>query len=587
MRFPTRALLLVLFLAAAATAGAATVTGTVRNASGTPLSGMVVAAYDASGALSGTATTDATGLYVLTVPSGSYRVLAYDLSGIYATTFDNNAESFETSPLRSIGNSGAQISFTLVRGGTITGNVQSASGVPRANMAVEAYNLSGTRRGFTTTDAAGDYTLVLPPGDYKLVAFDPNGALAPKFYLNARSFAEATPLPVTESDTNTAFFTLAPAGVISGTAIDAGTGLPLNGVLVYAYTPAGALVATTTTDASGAYDFALPAGDYKLVAADNARVYATAYYGGSRSFEASTIVDVGAGEQRGGFQLALARGVRISGHVNAPNLVIGAYNLDGTLHASSTSDSNGNYTLVVVPGDYRIAVSDPALGFATLFYGGESHFRNARTVNVTGDLNAIDVTLQRGGRIGGIVRDANNSAPLAGITVAAYDASGLAVSSATTGADGRYALVVAPGAYRVVAFDPGLNYATSYNGGASSYETTGPVAVAANAQIAADFTMRRGVRVSGSVTTSAGSPVNGVEVFALDASGNRVAGAVTSNGEFTIVLTPGTYRFVAIDPLGRFPAGAPTAAVTIVQGQQPPLIDLTLQSLSRRRSVRH
>lgn len=587
MRFHARALLLILSLAAASAAAAATVTGTVRNESGTALSGMVVAAYDATGTLRGTATTDATGLYVLTVPSGSYRVLAYDPAGVYATTFDDDAESFETSPLRTIGNGGAQISFTLVRGGTITGNVQSASGTPRANMVVEAYNLSGTRRGFTSTDAAGDYTLVLPPGEYKVVAYDPNGVLAPRFHLDARSFAEATPVTVKASAATAVFFTLSPAGILSGTAVDAATGLPLASILVYAYTPAGALVSVTTTDASGAWRFSLPAGDYQLVAADDDRVYATAYSGGSSSFETAAVIDIGAGEQRGGFRLALVRGARISGHVNAPDLVIGAYNLDGTLHASATSDANGNYTLVVVPGQYRIAVSDPSLAFATLFYGGATHFRNAQTVNVTADMSAIDVTLPRGGRVTGIARDAIGNAPLAGINVAAYDASGLAVSSATTGTDGRYSLVVAPGAYRMVAFDPRLEYATSHGGGASSYETTAAVTVAADATVTADFAMRRGVRVTGTVSTTAGSALDAVEVFALDASGNRAAGAVTNDGTFTIVVVPGTYRFVAIDPFGRYPAGTPTAEVTIVQGQQPLPIDLTLATLSRRRSVRH
>ncbi|HYK02078.1 MAG TPA: carboxypeptidase regulatory-like domain-containing protein [Thermoanaerobaculia bacterium] len=587
MRFHIRALFLAILVAAASAAGAATVTGTVQSANGVPLAGMVVAAYDAAGTLRGTATTDATGLYVLTIPAGSYRVLAYDLAGVYATEFDDHAESFETSPLRSIGAGGAQVSFMLERGGTITGRVQSANGAPGAGMIVEAYNLSGTRRGFTTANAAGEYTLVVPPGNYKVLAYDPAGILAPRFHSGARSFAEATPVHVFEGAATGVFFTLANAAIVSGTAVDAATGLPLSSITVYAYTPDGALVTTATTNASGAYRFSLPAGDYRFVAADDARVYATAYYGGSRSFETSTAIDVVAGEQRGNVQLALTRGARITGHVNGPDLTIGAYNLDGTLHASATSDATGSYTLVVAPGDYRIAVSDPSMTFATLFYGGATHFRLAQTLSVTGNMSAIDVTLPRGGRISGTVRDALTTLPLAGITVAAYDEAGLAIAFATTGADGRYASVVAPGAYRIVAFDPQLNYATSYAGNASSYETTGPVAVEADAMLATNFTMRRGIRVSGTVTHQNGGALTGVEVFALDPSGNRVAGAVTNNGAFTIVVAPGTYRFVASDPLGRYAASTPTGELTIAQGQPTPTIALTLQGFSRRRSVRH
>ncbi len=589
MRFLVRALFTIAFLGAVtAAANAATVSGVVTSAAtGNALGGMVVAAYDPAGNLAGTATTDETGFYVLTLPPGEYRLLAYDFTGVYATTFDANAESFETSPLRSISASGAQVSFALVNGGTIAGSVQTNSGAPRANAVVEAYNLSGTRRGFTTTNAAGEYSLVLPPREYKVIAYDVNGTYAASFYAGVRSFAEATPVAVTESASTPVSFSLDPAARVSGKTVDAAAGAALASILVYAFTPAGAIVAATETDATGTFRFSLPAGDYRFVAADDARVYATAYYDRSMSFTASNVVVLAAGQQWSNAQIALTRGARVRGHVNAPSLVIGAYNADGTLHASATSDAAGNYTLVVVPGEYRIAVSDPALTFATLFYGGVADFRAAQRLQVIADVNGIDVTLPRGGRVSGTVRNNITEQPVAGITVGAYDDAGALVTSATTGIDGRHALVVAPGAYRLVAFDPALNFATAYAGGASSYETTGPLFVEVDARITADFTIRRGVRVRGSVTTPLGASANGVEVFAIDASGNRVAGAVTNDGAFTVVVAPGTYRFIAVDPSRRYaPAGA-SNEVTIVQGQTPAPIALMLEAAARRRAVRH
>ena len=578
MRSLARALFTIVFLAAVPAAHAATVSGSVTSAAtGNALSGMVVAAYDPSGNLAGSATTDATGLYVLTLPAGAYRLLAYDFSGVYATMFDANAESFETAPLRSVVSS-IQVSFALVAGGMVSGQVQTTTGVSLPNAVVEAYNLSGTRRGFTTTNASGDYSLVLPPGQYKLVAYDATGTFAASFHSGARSFAEATPVTVSEFASAPVSFALGSAARVTGKTIDAANGAVLPSILVYAYTPAGALVAVTESDATGTFRLSLPAGDYRFVAADEDRVYATAYYDRGASFSSSNVVVLAAEQQWSNAQLALMRGARISGRVNAPNLFIGAYNADGTVHASATSDAAGNYTLVVVPGQYSIAVSDPTLTFATVFYPQRLH--------VTGDVSGIDVTLPRGGQVSGTVRNAN-AQPLAGITVGAYDASGALAASATTGADGRYAFVVAPAAYRLVAFDPALDHATSYAGGASSYETTGPVAVEADAMITADFTMRRGVRVRGSVTTPTGAAANGIEVFALDASGNRVAGATTHEGEFTVVVAPGTYRFVAIDPTRRYGPAEMSPEVTIVQGQTPVPIALALQAASRRRAVRH
>jgi len=587
MRLLLRALFAAAVLGAAIAANAALVTGTVTAASnGVPLAGKIVAAYDASGTLRASATTDGTGLYVIHLDPGAYRLLAYDPTGQYATTFDANAESFENSPLRTIPASGSLISFALVRGGSITGDVRNTNGSALPGMIVEAYNLSGTRRGFTTTNASGDYSLVLPPGEYKIVAYDATGFHAQAFFPSARSFADATPVRVDEGVSTDVGLVLGVAARVSGSVIDATTQAPLASMLVYAFTSAGARVAVTSTDAAGQFRFALPAGDYRFVAADAAGNYATAYYDGSHSFATSRVIVVSAGEQRSDIHIALTRGVRIRGRVNAPNLVVAAYNLDGTLHAMTTSDAAGAYTLVVAPGDYRIAVSDFSGVYATRFYGGGSDFRFAQTLHVISDLVNIDVTLPRGGRVSGTVRT-DSGQPLHGITVAAYDVAGMIAGSATTGADGRYSMVVAAGTYRVLAFDPQLVYATSFVGGATSYEATAPVVVETDAALTIDFTMRWGVRVSGTVSTDKGTPLTGVEIFALDSNGNRAAAAESVNGAFAIVVPAGTYRFIAIDPFRRYVSAEPTAPIVISEGQIPPSIALTLRTMARRRAVQH
>jgi hypothetical protein len=586
MRLLIRALLTAVTFASAAAASAATVTGTVTNAvPGVPLAGMKVSAYDTTGTLRGTASTAPTGFYVLSLPAGEYRLLAYDEAGIYATSFDGNADSFESSPVRRITDSGAQVSFVLVKGGRVTGRVTVANGSGLPGAVVEVYNLSGTRRGFTTTNDSGDYSLVVPPGTYKLIAYQTSGFYAPSFHLGSRTFAGATPVDVTETVPRVVNFSLSIAARILGTAIDAATHVPLPGMLVYAFTPDGARAAVTTTDGAGRFLFSLPAGDYRFVAADVLQVYATAYYDGSRSFEQSSVVVVAAGEQRD-LQIALTRGARISGHVNAPNLVVAAYNLDGTLHAAVTSNGAGDYVLAVAPGKYKIAVSDPSHIWATLFYGGATDFRFAQTLNFSTHAGGIDVTLPRGGHVSGTVRNAS-SLPVSGAVVAAYDAAGLQVGSATTQSDGRYSMVVAPGTYRLLVFDPQLNYATSYAGGAASYETTGPLSVSADAMITIDFTLRLGIRVSGTVTNEQGAPLSGIEVFAIDQSGNRAAGATSVSGTFTIVVTPGSWRFIAVDPMRHYSPSAPSAASVIAEGQAPPAIALTLAAAARGRAVRH
>lgn len=581
--FP-RTLLAILFVTlAAGETLAGTISGTVRSAeTGQPLAGKVVQAYDTAGFLQATTNSDATGLYILSnVPNGNYRLLAFDPDGIYATMFDANAESFETTRVTAVGTAPVVRDFALVVGGTIAGAVTLANGSPVASATVEVYNLSGTRRGFTTTAADGSFSLVLPPGEYKLVAFDTDPSHAFTFFRDARTFADATRVSVGRSQTSAISFALPLAGRISGRIVEGATGLPLNGITVYAYTPSGALIATTTTGSNGAFSFSLPPGDYRIVTADLGRTFAPGYYGSTRAFETSTVVPLSAGGVQPNLQLALIRGGTISGSVRDAagnalrDVTIAAYNLDGTLHASATSQLDGTYSLLVAPGAYKLVTFDPDFGYATQFFGGALDFSSAGAVGVAAgqNIHGFDFTLAAAGVVTGIVRE--GSQPRAGITVAAYDVAGLLVASATTDADGSYTLALMPGAYRIVAFDEELRYAASYDRGANSFDETTPRNVTAGTTIAADIALRRGVVVRGEVLDSSGAPVSGVNVFALDAAGNRVAGATSVDGAFALAVPAGTYTYRAVDPAGRY-ATVEQAGTRFV-----------LQATPKRRGVRH
>lgn len=582
----TLASLLLCLLAASATA--ATVHGTVSSAvTNLRLEGKVVAAYDASGTLRGSATTDIGGSYILTLPAGSYRLLAYDPLGTYATVYYNNAESFDTSEFVDL-TVDRTVNFLLPEGGRVIGVVEVGSG-RLSGAVVEAYNLSGTRRGFTVTNALGEYSIVLPAGDFKLVAYDETGLYASEFYVESRTFSQATPVRVTPAATRAnVSFTLETGARLSGTVLDAATQAPLPGMLVYAYTSAGVLVATTTTDANGAYRFSLAAGQYRFVAADPARVYGPVFYETGRSFEQALVVTLLAAQQRGGVNLSLQRGAVFTGHA-LPNVTIAAYNVDGTLHNSVTTDASGNYTLVVAPGKYKLAALDPAGTYAAQFHSGAVDFGTATQYVVLGGqtLNAIDFAPVRAGRINGTVRAASNGVPLSGMTVQAYNVLGALVAETTTATTGTYSLAVAPGQYRVLAFDARLEYATAYAGGASSFDTTFPVTVNADAAVTADLAMQRGIRVSGEVRSTFGAPIDRVDVFALDPNGNRVAAATTgANGAFTIALPAGTYTFFVSDPQHRYAARHFATPVLVQQGNVPAL-QFTLMTPSRRRAVRH
>src|SRR5712691_6591424 len=120
---------LLLFVALPATA--ATITGTVTQSGATGgLPTMTVQAYDASGVLKSTTTTDAAGHYSITLVAGTYRVLAFDQAGVFATSFYNNAESFDTSTPLTLTSAQTlnDVDFALVHGGFIAGSVMSTVG---------------------------------------------------------------------------------------------------------------------------------------------------------------------------------------------------------------------------------------------------------------------------------------------------------------------------------------------------------------------------------------------------------------------------------------------------------------------------
>jgi hypothetical protein len=579
---------------------AATITGIARNAeNAAPLAAMTVVAYDSSGIARVNATTDANGHYTLSLAAGSYRVLAYDLNGVYATSFFDGAESFETSALLNL-QTALTANFSLVRAGTIAGTITARSSGPLAGVTVAVYNISGTLRGSTQTDAAGHYQLSVPPGTFKLAAWDDALAYATTFYADAATFTTASVLAVNAGATSTANITLGRVGHVRGIVTDELNGAGVANAIVTAYDANGLVAATAIANAGGAYDLAVRAGAYRLVFEERSGVYASAFYANAESFETEATIDVAEGASRDGVNAALPRGVPLQGLVldaasgaGLANMIAAAYNPSGTVRAFATTDSAGRYRILVPIGDYKVGAYDPSLVYATRFSVAEASFATAQTLHVVASQQLANLNLLRGGQFAGTVRTVAGI-PLAGITVAAYASSGVLIASAQTNADGTYRIVVAPGTYTLAAFDRSLHYVTS--------TTTTPIAVAPAEVQPRDFTLAAGATMRALVRDLAThAAIAGIIVAAYDSAGTSIAAATTdANGTAGIALPSGTYRFVASDRLHRYAtsyyANADSfehaVATTIVAGQ--PDLNLTFNlttaptpAAGRHRAVRH
>jgi len=269
------------------------ITGTVTAANGAPLANIVVNAYSAAGNSIGT-TTDAAGHYQLVLRSEPYRLVFEDPNGVYAAVYYPNAPSFAaSSPVTA---PASNINVTMSLAGHLPGTVTSPGGAPLSNVIVVAYNLDGTVRSATFA-ANGQYTLVVPAGTYKIIAFDPSGQYANAYLNGAVSFDTESGITVAASQTIPGLnLTMAVAGTVNGTVVDATSGSPLGSMLIDAYDGNGFQVARVISSVTGAFTIALAPGTYKLIASDPLQRYAASFYDGATTYDAATPVPLSSGQ---------------------------------------------------------------------------------------------------------------------------------------------------------------------------------------------------------------------------------------------------------------------------------------------------
>jgi protocatechuate 3,4-dioxygenase beta subunit len=456
----------------------------------TPAGGMVVAAYDTNGNFVAQTTTNSSGQYSLTVNPGSYHLLAYDPSGVYATSYYSNAESFETSALVNVSGAVTNVDFALVKAGYLAGTVTSSNGTPLAGITVAVYNGNGTRRGFTQTDSAGHYILSVPPGTYAVAAFDTTLKYVTTFYSNQESFETANPLAVTASQTTLANFALADAVQITGT-VTSSNGTPLANIIVNAYSNGGTVIGTTT-DASGHYQLVLRGEAYRLVFEDPNGVYASVYYPNAPSFAASSLVTAPASNVNVSMPLAahLIGTVRSSGGALLSNVIVAAYNLDGSVR-TATFTANGQYTLVVPAGTYKVVAFDLSGQYANAYLNGAVSFDTESSITVAASqtISGLDLSMAVAGTVNGTVVDAASRTPLGNILIDAYNANGFQVARVASSATGAFAFALPPGTYKFIASDPLQRYAPSFYDGVTSYDAATPVPLSSGQTISITFRM--------------------------------------------------------------------------------------------------
>jgi hypothetical protein len=152
------------------------------------------------------------------------------------------------------------------------------------------------------------------------------------------------------------------------------------GAVVTAYTTAGANMGSSTTDASGNYNFSLLPGSYKLYIQPNLAGYANQWFGGATNALA-TVINLTAATTTN-IPLVGTPSFALSGVVTAvlgptPGVLVGAkvnvYNAaTGAALTSVTSTAGGNYTVNLPAGTYKLFVQPNKTGYPSQWFGGAS-----------------------------------------------------------------------------------------------------------------------------------------------------------------------------------------------------------------------
>ena len=481
-RLFARTLLVLALLVAAwsARADAQTITGTVTDAgTGAPLDGVSVYVYDATGKSMGSVTTNASGVYTKTgLATGTHYVRTSNTLGYLDEVYNNipcpSGNCTATSGTGVSVTAGATtsgINFALVAGGRISGTVTDVvTGAPLAGVYVYVYSATGSSVGSSVTNTSGVYTTStgLPTGTYYPRTYNSAGYIDEQFNNlpcpgSSCSVTSGTGVSVTVGATTSAIdFGLAPGGRISGTVTDAGTGAPLAGVYVSVYNASGNSVGSSvTTNASGVYTTStgLLSGTY-YVRTSNSLGYVDELYdnipcpSGSCTVTSGAGVSVTAGVTTGGINFGLAVGGHISGTVThagtgAPLAVVyvSVYNASGNSLNSVYTNSSGeshDHPLPSRQGADYVRTSNTE-GYLDELYNNipcpySCSVTTGTGVSVTAGAttSGINFGLALGGRISGTVTDARTGAPLAGVYVNVYDASGSFATYGYANASGMY-----------------------------------------------------------------------------------------------------------------------------------------------------
>jgi 5-hydroxyisourate hydrolase-like protein (transthyretin family) len=509
--------------------------------------------------------TAADGTYAAPVPPGDYR-LEVEATEELQGAFWDGATTLDTARTVTVGDAdvtGRDVRLAALSRAGVQGTVTTSGGAPLPGAQVDVYE--SRPEGWSvvqqaTTGRDGTYRVTLPAGTYRLgYSADVH---RPTFGPGATTVETAPSVSVGASLVTRDVRLVPVTARIQGTV--RGPSAPLRGVEVTVLSGTSddlAPVTSARTDADGRYEVKVDAGRYVLAFEDPSGNHRGEYFDDVTTWASAARVTVEDGATLTG------RDVRLDAHPHLVGQVVTAagapvsgatvrltrsFTDGGDVVAEDETAADGRYDLPAPAGTYAAEVlvdGDTRWSLNTLTLGAGTTTRTITLADlrtVTGRLTGPDGRAAVGVEVRAWRYDPAEDAG---------DGDGVVVARATTGTDGRYAIPVPPGVYRIGFHGLAAGYATEYADDAKDLRSARAVRVAAADVTGVDAVLAPATGLSGTISDVAAlSDGAWPELEAVyyrwdDSSGRWVEEARTTPGygPYVVELPPGRYRVRVIE----------------------------------------
>ena len=351
----------------------------------------------------------------------------------------------------------ATVQVRLEPHSTISGNVHDDSGGPVTAAEICAHPPRLESPTCARSGAKGEYAIEVRSDVYKLdVTGPPGGKLVPQWARGRLSSEEADVVDARVDDKSGIDVVLIKGVLLSG--VIRGPNGPVEDAQVCLRTLAAPLPwACERTKKNGSYLALREAGRYYIwvVPPDNVRLVAQWY---DRALEGVGSSSFSLDRDRA-LDIALDPGPQIRGKVSTTDgePVAGALVCADTPFPTGRicrgTASDGAYSVTTRPETYLVQIiPPPSADLISEFFSRKRNWTEADWVTLDSSDRTLNLTLRRGVRVSGVVRD-TRGIPLEAATINLLDDAGPVVGT-DTDVTGTYNVVVAPGRYQIEVFAP-------------------------------------------------------------------------------------------------------------------------------------